>query len=67
MKHLLAAEPPSERLTQWGLAWWQPSEPQDKNHHVIIFPLVCDPHTQGCIYFHIYCACVVALIISLLV
>jgi hypothetical protein len=39
-KHLLAVEPPSERSTQRGLAWWQPSEPQDKNHRVnLIHPV----------------------------
>jgi hypothetical protein len=51
-------------LSQRGLDWWQPSEPRDKNHRVIIFLLVCNPHTQACIYFHILCACVVALVIS---
>ena len=56
VKHLLAAEPPSERTTR---------EPRDKNHCVILFPLDCYLHTQACIYFHIYCACVVALITSL--
>jgi hypothetical protein len=61
----LAAEPPSERSTQRGLACWQASEPQDKNHRVIlIFPLVCILVTQACIYFHLHYACVVALVIS---
>jgi hypothetical protein len=61
----LAAEPPSERSTKWGLAWWQPSEPRDKNHYaILVFPLVCILVTQACIYFHIHCACVVALVIS---
>ena len=41
----LAAEPLSERSTQRGLEYWQAREPRDKNHRVIIFPLVCDPHT----------------------
>jgi hypothetical protein len=27
-------EPPSVRLTQQGLTWWQPSERRDKNHCV---------------------------------
>ena len=63
----LAAEPPSERSTQQGLAWWQPSKPQDKNHRIIlVFSLVCILITQACIYFHIHCASVVALVISLL-
>ena len=60
----LATEPLSKWLTQRGLACWQACEPRDKNHCVIIFPLVCDPYTQACIYFHIYCACVIALVIS---
>ena len=51
--------------TLQGLAWWQTSEPQDKNHHVnLAFPLVCNHFSQACIYFYIYCACVVALVIS---
>ena len=61
----LATEPPSERSTQQGLACWQTREPQDKNHRVnIVFPLVCIPITQACMYFHIHCTCVVALVIS---
>jgi hypothetical protein len=61
----LDAEPPSEQPTQQGLACWQTREPRDKNHRVIlVFPLVCIPFTQACIYFHIHCACVVALEIS---
>ena len=61
----LAAELPSERSTQRGQACWQGREPWDKNHRVIlVFPLVCILVTQACIYFHIHCACVVALVIS---
>jgi hypothetical protein len=64
----LAAEPPSEWSTQRRLACWQAREPRDKNHRVIlVFLLVCNPLTQACNYFHIHCACVVALVFSSLV
>ena len=61
----LAVEPPSKRSTQRGLACWQAHKPRDKNYRVIlVFSLVCIPFTQACIYFHIHCACIVALVIS---
>ena len=61
----LAAKPPSERSTQQGLACWQARESRVKNHRIIlVFPLVSIPFTRACIYFHIHCACVVALVIS---
>jgi hypothetical protein len=49
-------------LPQQGLSGWQTTDPWDKNHRVIIFPLVCNLHTQACIYSFIYCACIVALV-----
>ena len=60
-----AQEPSMCWSTQRGLAWWQTSEPRDKNHRVNIvyssrwFALLDHPY--------ISCACVVALIISWLV
>ena len=52
-------------LSQWGLAWWQPSEPRDKIiMSTFVFLLVCILYTQACIFLLIYCAWVVSLVIS---
>jgi hypothetical protein len=63
----LAQEPSRCWSTQRGLAWWQPSEPRDKNHRVNI---VCSsrwfalPNHMLCVYIITYhCVCVVALVI----
>jgi hypothetical protein len=63
----LAQEPLRCWSTQRGLAWWQPSEPQDKNHCVNIvyssqwFALL---DHKLCVYIITYhCVCVVALVI----
>ena len=66
VKHLLAAEPPSERSTQRGLACWQTREPREKNHRVNIVLSVGlhSPIHKLVFTFHTYCACVVALVIS---
>jgi hypothetical protein len=53
-------EPSTCCSTQRGLAWWQPSEPRDKNHRVNIvyssqwFALLDHKH---CIYILIYILC----------
>jgi hypothetical protein len=53
----LAQEPSRCWSTQRGLSWWQPSEPQAKNHRVNIiyssrwFALLDHKH---CIYIHIF-------------
>jgi hypothetical protein len=62
-----AQEPSRCWSTQRGLAWWQPSEPQDKNHCVNIvytarwFALLHHKHCAYIITYH--CVCVVALVI----
>jgi hypothetical protein len=61
----LAVEPPTEQSTQRGLAWWQPSEPQDKNHYVIlVFPFICISLYTSLYLHFMYCVCVLALVIS---
>jgi hypothetical protein len=61
----LAHESPSVWSTQRGLAWWQPSEPRDKNHHIIlILPIDLHPRYTSLYLPFIYCACVVALVSS---
>ena len=45
------------------VACWQAREPQEKiTMSSLFFPLVCNPFTQACNYFHIHCACVVTLV-----
>ena len=53
------------RPTQRGLACWQTSEPQDKNHRVNLVRPVGLQSLYTSLYLHfIYYACVVALVIS---
>ena len=57
-----------ESLSQWGLAWWQPSEPRYKNHHVnFVYSSRWFAFSKSeVLYLHSYisCAYVVALVIS---
>jgi hypothetical protein len=55
----LAAEPPSERSTQRGLAYWQIRELREKNHRVnIVLPVGLQSSNTSLVFiFYIFCLC----------
>ena len=59
----LAAELRSEWPTQRGLAWWQPSEPREKNHRVnLCLPVGLLVSHTSLHYIHIHIVLVLLLL-----
>ena len=66
-----ANQPPNHQVSgrhNEDVACWQARQPRKKiTVSTLFFLLVCILVTQTCIYFHLHCSCVVALVISQLV